>query len=115
MACFITPLVVAIGLSLVGWLSPGLRERFSLLRILMWGGAVGLVADHVVNGELTPHPPFLTGWSPALGVQPLLEEMLFVGGPITLAITGVWGAALVVPRLLSLPAFARVRAMFRGN
>ncbi|MCS7146088.1 MAG: hypothetical protein RMJ28_05345 [Nitrososphaerota archaeon] len=115
MACFITPLVAAIVLSVAGWVSPRLRERFSLLRILMWGGAVGLVADHVVNGELVPYPPFLTGWNPASGLAPLLEELLFIGGPITLSITGLWGFMLVAPRLFSLPTLSRVRALLKGG
>ncbi|MEM4238805.1 MAG: hypothetical protein QXP49_03770 [Nitrososphaerota archaeon] len=60
MACFITPLAVAILLTILERVAPSWRRRVGLLNLLMWGGAVGLMADHVINGELVPWPPFLT-------------------------------------------------------
>ncbi|MDW8084148.1 MAG: hypothetical protein RMI49_02985, partial [Candidatus Caldarchaeum sp.] len=107
MACFLTPLAAAVFLSVAAILSKRLNERTRLLRVLMWGCAVGLVADHVVNGELIPWPPFLTGWNPSAGLLPLFEELLYVGGAVTLSVTAFWGLALAVPKILNLPFFAK--------
>ncbi len=115
MACFITPLAVAILLSIVERAAPGWRS-VRPLSLLMWGGGIGLMADHVVNGELVPWPPFLTGWSPAAGLYPLIEEMLFTGGLITVSISAFWGAfLLLIPRLRAATLLTRIREPFRSG
>lgn len=115
MACFITPLAAAILLSVLERVVPSLRGRMGLLRLLMWGGAVGLVADHVVNGELVPWPPFLTGWSPAAGLYPLLEEILLSGGLITVSISAFWGITLLIPRLRVAAILTKIRGPLRHD
>lgn len=110
LACFITPLLAALILSVVNRRQWRWRDRFSLLTILMWGGAAALITDHVLTGELVPWPPFLTAWNPAHGLTMLLEEILFVGGTITSSIFAVWGLALVAPRLLSSQKLVRIRS-----
>ncbi len=115
MACFITPLVVAILLSMVGRAAPSWGRRLGPLSLLMWGGAVGLMADHVVNGELAPRPPFLTGWNPAAGLYPLLEEVLFTGGLITASISTLWMFALLIHRSRAAASFTKIRGPFRSS
>ncbi|MEM1922768.1 MAG: hypothetical protein QXO86_05350 [Nitrososphaerota archaeon] len=110
MACFITPLVAAVLLSLADRRSGKWRSSLRLLTLLMWGGAAALVADHVITGELVPWPPFLTAWNPAEGLLPLLEEITFTGGAITISILGVWGVALLAPRLFSSQTIAKIRS-----
>ncbi|GBC72068.1 hypothetical protein HRbin02_01858 [Candidatus Calditenuaceae archaeon HR02] len=115
MACFITPLVVAILLSIFERAAPSWRGRVGLLSLLMWGGAVGLMADHVVKGELVPWPPFLTGWSPAAGLYPLVEEMLLTGGLITVSISAFWGIVLMIPKLRAASLLTKIRGPLRSG
>ncbi|MCS7134225.1 MAG: hypothetical protein NZ921_05475 [Candidatus Caldarchaeum sp.] len=97
-------------MSVVSLTGGRIRQSTRLLRTLMWGCAVGLVADHVVNGELVPWPPFLTGWNPAAGILPILEEVVFVGGAVTLSVTAFWGLLLAAPKLMALSPFQKFRA-----
>lgn len=115
MTCFLTPLLVAVFLSVGSFFSKKFGERTRFLRLLMWGCAVGLSADHVINGELVFHPPFLTGWNPAAGIMPLLEEIVFVGGTITLSVTAFWGIMAVAPKIMSAPVFQKILSMMRGT
>jgi hypothetical protein len=72
----------------------GLRARIqnriphaNVLSLLLWGGAIALVVDHLMNGEL-----FLLSSN-------LLWD-LFVGIGMTVAIFVIWGAYVVVKRAL---------------
>jgi hypothetical protein len=59
----------------------------NVLSLLLWGGAIALVVDHLMNGEL-----FLLSSN-------LLWDM-FVGIGMTVAILVIWGAYVVVKRTL---------------
>ncbi|MEM0440410.1 MAG: hypothetical protein QXG52_03055 [Candidatus Caldarchaeum sp.] len=115
MACFLLPLTVAVLLSLAFVLSDEFRERIHLLNLLMWGCAIGLVADHVITGELVFHPPFLTGWNPAAGITSLVEEIVFTGGIITLSLTAFWSILTVAPKLTKAFVFQKIRPTQRDN
>ena len=100
MSCFIVPLVQAIGTTIYRKAagesihSPeanNLKRNIPALELMLWGGTVMLIVDHIINGELTWAFPFLTalgkdggGWST------VLHEILTVGVPMSLAITAVW-------------------------
>ncbi|MEM4289387.1 MAG: hypothetical protein QXQ48_03845 [Nitrososphaerota archaeon] len=114
LACFLTPLAAAIILTILDRVVTRWK-RISILNLLMWGGATGLMADHIINGELVPWPPFLTGWNPAAGIYPLIEEILFTGGLITASITALWGTVLIASKLRAILIPAKTRALFRAR
>ena len=100
MACFIVPLVQAIGTSIYRKAAeksirnpkanPLLRNVPALEKML-WGGSVMLIVDHIINGELTWAFPFFTALaSDGGGLSVMLREMLTVGVPMSLVLTAVW-------------------------
>ena len=93
MACFIVPLVQAIATS-------ACRKAFgkdsfagrhiASLELMLWGGSVMLIVDHIINGELTWRFPFITALGETGGWSIVLREMLMVGVPMSVIITAVW-------------------------
>jgi len=99
MACFIVPMVQAIATSIYrkaaskSIASPeasALNRHISALEKMLWGGTIMLVVDHVINGELTWRFPFFTALGQTGGFETMLQEMLSVGVPMSLALTGIW-------------------------
>lgn len=98
MACFIVPLVQAIGTtiyrkgaakSISAHDAGPLKRNVPALEKMLWGGSVMLIVDHIVNGELTWQFPFFTalqegGWSA------MLHEIVAVGVPMSVVLTAVW-------------------------
>ena len=95
MACFVVPLVQAVATSaLRRW---GKKDSFAgrhlaSLELMLWGGTVMLIVDHILNGELTWRFPFFTALQSADGWDVMLHEMLTVGVPLSVVITLVWVA-----------------------
>jgi len=105
MSCFVVPLVQAIATSAFRKAnakritspdaSPFLRHVTDLEKML-WGGSVMLIADHVINGELTWRFPFFTALGETGGWSVMLREMLLVGVPMALVLTLVWAAYVLI-------------------
>ncbi|MGQ9479433.1 MAG: hypothetical protein ACUVQ0_05395 [Thermoproteota archaeon] len=93
MACFLAPMIVAIFTSLFRRVLPK-KLKIDLLNLLLWGGVLGLAAEHISHREIVPYPPFLTK-----GLEYVLPEIVEVGVPMTLFVTGIWVAILVATRL----------------
>ena len=114
MACFIVPLVQAIGTTVYRKVaaksinSPeagSLKRGIPALEKMLWGGSIVLIVDHVINGELTWAFPFLTalgqeggGWST------VLREMLTVGVPMSLVLTAAWAVWALLRERRKVPA-----------
>lgn len=99
MACFIVPMVQAIATSIYrkaaskSIASPeasALNRHIPALEKMLWGGTIMLVVDHVINGELTWRFPFFTALGQTGGFETMLQEMLSVGVPMSLVLTGIW-------------------------
>jgi hypothetical protein len=85
MACFITPAATAIIATAIKKKIPS-HWHFDWLLLMLWGGTLMLIVDHVVNGEVILTFPFFTaGWSE------IWPELIRVGLPMTLAIFIAWG------------------------
>lgn len=93
MACFVVPLVQAIATSALrkwgrkdGFISRNIRS----LELMLWGGSVMLIVDHIINGELSWKFPFFTALGQTGGGEIVLREMLTVGVPMSVVLTLVW-------------------------
>ena len=102
MACFVVPLVQAVATSALrkwGRKDGFIGRNLASLELMLWGGSVMLIVDHVINGELTWRFPFFTALGVEGGGAVMLREMLTVGVPMSLVITAVWAVwALVKER-----------------
>ena len=95
MACFIVPLTQALA-------TTAYRKRAALsndtfigrnlrsLELMLWGGSVMLIVDHILNGELTWYFPFFTALEVEGGGAVMLREIVTVGIPMSLVITLGW-------------------------
>ncbi len=108
MACFIVPLTQAIATTayrkhvekkaqLEGekCLSPfifHLSAHLKTLELMLWGGSLMLIVDHIISGEVTWIYPFFTALEAEGGALVMLREMLTVGLPMSLIVTLAWGA-----------------------
>lgn len=124
MACFLAPVAEAIVVSVVkknlekkelAALSahPDMAEtaprqdsripfsrKLGWLNNLLWGGSFLLAIEHIWHGEVVPWPPFLTAMNNPAEVQPMLMEILTVGGSMVILVTAVWlGMLLVASRM----------------
>ena len=93
MSCFVVPLVQAVATSaLRKW---GKNEGFvgrniKSLELMLWGGSVLLIVDHIINGELMWKFPFFTAVANGGTWGTVLHEMLTVGVPMSVVLTLVW-------------------------
>lgn len=93
MACFIAPLVQAAATSALrkwGRKDGFIGRNLASLELMLWGGSVMLIVDHIINGELTWRFPFFTALGESGGGAVMLREILTVGLPMCLVITLVW-------------------------
>jgi hypothetical protein len=116
MACFVAPATVAIVTTVVRkvvqkkegasavrqaggrmvTVSSKWTQRLGWLNLMLWGGTVMLVLDHLLSGELVPWPPFLTALDTPGQLGPMLREILITGGAMTAAVIAVWAIMVVV-------------------
>lgn len=90
MACFLVPMAVAVLTSLLRRSFPK-ALRINVLNMLLWGGVLGLAVEHVAHGEIVPYLPFLTA-----GMEHVVPEMLNIGVPMTMAVSGAWVLIVLV-------------------
>jgi len=69
-----------------------LSTHLKTLELMLWGGSLMLVVDHIINGEVTWMYPFFTALESEGGGMVMLKEMLTVGLPMSLIVTAAWAA-----------------------
>lgn len=89
MACFITPLATGIVTTVFRKKIPA-ALKISWLNMMLWGGTIMLIIDHLINGELLFYPPFLTAMQNPADIPVMLQEVAVVGGLMTIGIVLVW-------------------------
>ena len=98
MSCFIVPMVQALATTAYRTATRNKTAKTPLgrhitdLEKMLWGGTLMLIVDHIINGELTWRFPFFTALETQGGGSIMLNEILTVGLPISLAVTAVWAA-----------------------
>jgi hypothetical protein len=76
-------------------------QRLGWLNAMLWGGTIMLVLDHLITGELTLQPPFLTALQTPAQADAMFREILVTGGAMTAAVFAVWALMIVVVELRS--------------
>jgi len=84
MACFVVPTAAAVAATAFRKKIPP-QYHFDKLLLMLWGGTIVLIIDHLISGELVPYWPFLTA-----GYNQIMPEILEVGVPMTVAVVAVW-------------------------
>jgi len=96
MACFIVPLTQAIATTAYRKRTEKvhkdnfLHRNLKTLEMMLWGGSLMLIVDHIINGEVTWQYPFFTALATEGGGLVMLKEMLTVGVPMSVLVTLVW-------------------------
>jgi hypothetical protein len=80
------------------------------LNIMLWGGSALLAFEHLWHGEIVPWFPFLTAAENAEDTAVMLHEMGTIGVTMAVAVTAVWGVALLVKRALGKKKTAKKEA-----
>lgn len=65
-------------------------EKLSWLNMMLWGGSILLMFEHIWHGEIVPWFPFLTAASSAEDTAEMLKEMATVGVGMSVLVTAVW-------------------------
>jgi hypothetical protein len=65
-------------------------QKLSWLNIMLWGGSLLLMLEHIWHGEVVPWFPFLTAAASAEETRAMLHEMATVGVCMALLVTAVW-------------------------
>jgi hypothetical protein len=80
------------------------------LNIMLWGGSALLAFEHLWHGEIVPWFPFLTAAENAEDTATMLHEMGTIGVTMAVAVTAVWGVALLVKYILGKKKLAKKEA-----
>ena len=72
-------------------------KKLAYLELMLWSGSFVLAGEHVLHGEVSPYPPFLTaaGEGPE-AIQEMLTEMGTVGVIMLAALVAVWGIGVLI-------------------
>ena len=79
-------------------------NKLKYLELSLYGGSLLLAGEHLIHGEVTFVPPFLTALSSKEATLEMLMEMGTVGVPMLLAIVSIWLVAV-----FAVSAFRRKR------
>ncbi|MBR6896988.1 MAG: hypothetical protein IKN24_02345 [Lachnospiraceae bacterium] len=71
-------------------------EKLGWLNMMLWGGAILLLFEHVWHGEVVPWFPFLTAASSPESTGEMLHEMATAGVGMTVLVTVAWIAMVIV-------------------
>ena len=72
-------------------------KKIAYLELMLWSGSFVLAGEHVLHGEVSPYPPFLTaaGEGPE-AVSEMLTEMGTVGVVMLAALVATWAVGVLV-------------------
>ena len=72
-------------------------KKLAYLELMLWSGSFVLAGEHVLHGEVSPYPPFLTaaGEGPE-AVSEMLTEMGTVGVVMLAALVATWAVGVLV-------------------
>ena len=72
-------------------------KRLAYLELMLWSGSFVLAGEHVLHGEVSPYPPFLTAASEGPeAVKEMFMEMGTVGVTMLAALILAWAVGVFV-------------------
>ena len=89
MACFLAPMATGIVTTVFRKKIPA-ALKIGWLNIMLWGGVAMLTIEHIAHGEVVFYPPFLTAMQNPADIPVMLQELVTVGGTMTIAIVLIW-------------------------
>jgi hypothetical protein len=89
MACFLAPMATGIVTTVFRKKIPA-ALKIGWLNIMLWGGVAMLAIEHIAHGEVVFYPPFLTAMQNPADIPVMVQELVTVGGTMTIAIVVVW-------------------------
>ena len=89
MACFIAPMATGIVTTVFRKKIPA-ALKIGWLNIMLWSGVAMLAIEHIAHGEVVFYPPFLTAMQNPADIPVMVQELVTVGGTMTIAIVVVW-------------------------
>lgn len=84
MACFVAPAAVAIVATVAKKKIPK-KYHVEWLLLMLWGGVLMLILDHIASGEIVTYSPFFT--SP---FSTIWREVINIGAPMAIVIVVLW-------------------------
>jgi hypothetical protein len=100
MACFVVPLATGVVTTVFRKKIPA-ALKISWLNIMLWGGVAMLVVEHIAHGEVVLYPPFLTAMQDPAAIPTMVEEMVTIGGTMTIAIVVLWAVLVAISSKIS--------------
>ena len=71
-------------------------KKLGILETALFAGSFLLAGEHVIHGEVTPFPPFLTAMDSAEGTAEMLYEMGTVGVAMLGMVVAFWAIGIFV-------------------
>jgi len=89
MACFVVPMTLAMIIGAIRKKIPAVYH-INWLMMLLGGGVISLVIDHIASGEIVPYPPFLTAMSTPAQTAVMINEIATLGSAMAVACVAIW-------------------------
>ena len=71
-----------------------IRKSLGILQNMLYGGSFLLAVEHIVHGEITFLPPFLTALKDPADTAAMLHELATSGVAMALLVTAAWGIGM---------------------
>ena len=74
--------------------------KLRYLELSLYGGSFILAGEHLLHGEISVYPPFITAFNSFESTQGMLFEMATVGVAMLLTLCFVWGIGIFLTDLI---------------
>jgi hypothetical protein len=87
------------------------RIKLDLLVKMLLAGSLILAIEHIWNGEVVPYPPFLTVMQNPSDIPILINEIMVVGGSMTMVVTAAWGIIITFAKRIEVKVRSPTRVV----
>ena len=101
MACFLVAATVGVFTTAFRNKIPE-KYHIGWLNVMIWGGVLALLVEHIWHGEIVPWFPFLTAMSDPEDTAEMLAEMGEIGVPMLLIILAIWAIMVFIANRVSI-------------